>query len=124
MQDQVSKLISLGIPTLCINSAQNAESRRFAFSELNRSRIDARLMYVTPEMMVQSTQLRNALQKLYEKNLLARVVIDEAHCVSQWGHDFRPDYTQLGSIRDSFPNVPIMALTATANAQVKSASLF
>lgn len=92
MQDQVSKLLSIGVPTICLNSTQTSTQRKFAFAELNRPIPDAKLMYVTPEMMIQSKQFKNVLSALYQKKLLARFVIDEAHCVSQWGHDFRPDY--------------------------------
>ncbi|KAL2256883.1 hypothetical protein VTK26DRAFT_987 [Humicola hyalothermophila] len=76
------------------------------------------LLYVTPEMIVNNIRLKQGLATLYRKQKLARFAIDEAHCVSQWGHDFRPDYKALKYIRDAFPNVPVMALTATATQNV------
>ena len=63
-------------------------------------------------------ELLRMLQGLHHKRLLSRFVIDEAHCVSQWGHDFRPDYLNLRKIKDCFPDTPMMALTATATDQV------
>jgi bloom syndrome protein len=91
-----------------------------------------KLLYVTPEKIKQSPQFQNLLAKLHERGNLARVVIDEAHCVSQWGHEFRPDYKVLyfnmylifskgmSFWRETFPEVPIMALTATATDQVRA----
>ncbi|KAI8971288.1 ATP-dependent DNA helicase [Trametes punicea] len=74
---------------------------------------DIKLCYVTPEKIAKSKTFTSALEKLYRVNKLARFVIDEAHCVSQQGHDFRPDYQKLSILRQLFPNVPILALSAT-----------
>ena len=79
-----------------------------------------RLLYVTPEKISCSMQLLNAFTNLYERDLLRKFVIDEAHCVSQWGHDFRQDYTKLDMLRSRFPKVPFMALTATAAPHVRA----
>ncbi|KAF2278524.1 uncharacterized protein EI97DRAFT_465806 [Westerdykella ornata] len=78
------------------------------------------LLYVTPEMLGKSQRMLNAFKDLYNRGQLARVVIDEAHCVSQWGHDFRPDYKALGDVLRQFPGVPIIALTATATQLVQT----
>jgi bloom syndrome protein len=78
------------------------------------------VLYVTPEMLNKNQRMIGALQNLHSRNKLARFVIDEAHCVSQWGHDFRPDYKSLGDVISQFPGVPIIALTATATQLVQT----
>jgi bloom syndrome protein len=77
-----------------------------------------KLLYITPEKLNRSDAIKNLFITLYNARMLARFVIDEAHCVSQWGHDFRSDYLCLNSLRKNYPLVPIMALTATANQKV------
>ena len=77
-----------------------------------------KMLYITPEKFNKSSHMQNLLQKLSNSGLLSRFVIDEAHCLSQWGHDFRPDYLALSKLRPLCPNVPIMCLTATANQDV------
>jgi len=77
------------------------------------------LVLVTPEKVHKSGKLQDELQRLYQQNRLGRFVIDEAHCSSNWGHDFRPDYTQLGVLRQRWPSIPIMAVTATASDRVR-----
>lgn len=69
--------------------------------------------------MDKNIKVRNQLKSLYARNLINRFVIDEAHCVSKWGHDFRSDYLKLKFLRTEFPKVPILALTATATEEVR-----
>ncbi|KAF0288588.1 Bloom syndrome [Amphibalanus amphitrite] len=88
--------------------------------ELSQARPGVKLLYTTPEMVTASGRLRDALSSLYKRGLLSRLVVDEAHCVSQWGHDFRPDYKRLSELRRLFPDTPVMALTATATPRVRS----
>jgi len=119
MTDQVDHLHDLGIDATFINSELSAADRRDRFTALLEPHPTYRLLYVTPEAINQSQQMSNALDHLDARGKLARIVIDEAHCVSQWGHDFRPDYKLLDVLKQRFPNVPLMALTATANNTVK-----
>ena len=121
MQDQVDHLQKLKIQAFLINSEVTAEHRNFVFSALRGPKVEQfiQLLYVTPEMLSKSQALEKTFQQLYERGKLARIVIDEAHCVSQWGHDFRPDYKALGEVRKQYPGVPVMALTATATENVK-----
>lgn len=77
-----------------------------------------KLLYVTPERIVKGASTRSVFDELYQNEMLARFIIDEAHCVSSWGHDFRKDYAQLSLLKDEFPEVPIVALTATARKRV------
>lgn len=77
-----------------------------------------RLLYVTPEQCA-TEHFRKHLRAVYEQQELARIAVDEAHCISEWGHDFRPSFKELRFFRESFPDVPIICLTATATAQVR-----
>ncbi len=121
MEDQVQHLRDLKIQAFYLNSFSTPEHRRFILNALRDSRVDdfIQLLYVTPEMLNKSQVIVNAFRDLHARQRLARVVIDEAHCVSQWGHDFRPDYKALGDICRQFDGVPVMALTATATENVK-----
>jgi superfamily II DNA helicase RecQ len=78
-----------------------------------------RLLYLTPEKIINSKLLMSHLQRAYERHVFTRIVIDEAHCASQWGHDFRSDYSKLHILRTVFPRVPMMLVTATANTVVR-----
>lgn len=121
MSDQVDHLRKLNIRAATLNSDIKANDRREIMNHLRESCPEQfiELLYITPEMINLSETVQNALRQLHKNKKLARIVIDEAHCVSQWGHDFRPDYVALGKVRKLFPNVPYMALTATATENVK-----
>ncbi|EON97883.1 putative helicase musn protein [Phaeoacremonium minimum UCRPA7] len=120
MQDQVDHLNALNIIAKPFNGEMKKPARDMilgSFQERNPEHF-VQLLYVTPEMVNKSHAFCNGLMLLHRNNKLARIVIDEAHCVSQWGHDFRPDYKALGEFRRKFPSVPVMALTATATQNV------
>ena len=121
MEDQVTALKEKGINAVLLNGDTLAEDRRQIMRDLRAAghSNSINLLYVTPEMVNKSEAIMEIFTHLYSKNLLARLVIDEAHCVSQWGHDFRPDYKELGRLRPKFPGLPVMALTATATENVK-----
>ena len=121
MQDQVDHLQKLKIQALFVNSEVTAEHRRLVMGCLKDSNPHkfCQLLYITPEMINKSQAMVSAFRHLYDRRRLARIVIDEAHCVSQWGHDFRPDYKLLGEVRQQFQGVPVIALTATATENVK-----
>ncbi|EME77960.1 uncharacterized protein MYCFIDRAFT_216933 [Pseudocercospora fijiensis CIRAD86] len=122
MQDQVEHLRKLGVQATLINSETSREERDLIMDALwdREPERMVQLLYVTPEMLGKSEKMLRTFEGLHRKRKLARIVIDEAHCVSQWGHDFRPDYKNLGEVRQRFPGVPVMALTATATEIVKS----
>lgn len=121
MEDQVFHLQKLKIQAWMINGDSTLDERNLVMNALRGPAPESFvvLLYITPEMLGNSTAIVNALKNLHAGGGLARIVIDEAHCVSQWGHDFRPDYKALGEIRSQFRGVPVMALTATATENVK-----
>ena len=121
MEDQVQHLRKLSIQAFLINSETTREEKNAIHEALRENHVEEflQLLYVTPEMLSKNQSMINTFERLYKRQKLARLVIDEAHCVSQWGHDFRPDYKLLGDVRRKFPNIPVMALTATATENVK-----
>ncbi|MCQ4347944.1 DNA helicase RecQ [Pseudomonas stutzeri] len=112
MDDQVATLDELGVAAVALNSTQTPDEQREIAERLRRGEI--KLLYLAPERLVQPRMLA-FLQHLK----VALFAIDEAHCVSQWGHDFRPEYLQLGQLAELFPDVPRIALTATADKRTR-----
>jgi len=112
MDDQVAALTKRNLPATCIHSMLTREEREARLKAVVDGKI--KLLYVTPERF----RVGDFLQKMQGLDV-QRLAIDEAHCLSQWGHDFRPDYQRLGEVREALGNVPCLALTATATPQVQ-----
>jgi ATP-dependent DNA helicase RecQ len=112
MQDQVAALRQLGVKAAFLNSSLDAGEARAVLKEFQEQKLD--LLYVAPERLL----MPHMLERL-DQAKIALFAIDEAHCVSQWGHDFRPEYLQLSVLHERFPSVPRIALTATADPQTR-----
>ncbi len=112
MQDQVDTLKQLGVRAACLNSTLEWQEVRDIERQLFSRELD--LLYIAPERLLNDRSL-GMLDRLSEMRQIALFAIDEAHCVSQWGHDFRPEYLQLSALHERYPHVPRIALTATAD---------
>jgi len=112
MQDQVAALERLGVAAACLNSSMGAAEQAAVTRRLQGGEL--RLLYVAPERVLQP----RTVEALVSASI-SLIAIDEAHCVSQWGHDFRQDYLELGALAEHFPGVPRMALTATADERTR-----
>ena len=117
MQDQVDALKQLGVRAAFLNSSQDADEAREITTLLMRGHLQ--IVYVAPERLLMSSFLA-LLDEIEEGAGIALFAIDEAHCVSQWGHDFRPEYRKLTVLHERFPQVPRIALTATADAPTRA----
>ena len=119
MEDQLMALKQLNIHEASLLCASTTPEQLKAVQDsMTSSNRSMRLLYVTPEKLAKSKRFMNRLEKAYTAKCLDRIVIDEVHCCSQWGHDFRPDYKFLGVMKRQFPGVPILGLTATATQDV------
>ncbi len=113
MKDQVDSLVELGLSATCINSTINPSEQRSRMAQMEAGEYD--LVYIAPERLRQASFV-NAVQK----SNLALLAVDEAHCISEWGHDFRPDYARLGDFRERIGSPQTIALTATATPKVRA----
>ncbi|MGB5195558.1 MAG: RecQ family ATP-dependent DNA helicase, partial [Candidatus Deferrimicrobium sp.] len=113
MKDQVDALVANGVSAASYNSAMDETESRRVLAQLHAGTLD--LLYVAPERL-----MSDAFLGRLAGIRIGLFAIDEAHCVSQWGHDFRPEYVRLGKLRSLFPDVPMIALTATADPQTRA----
>ena len=116
--DQVKALQDKGIKAELMNGDLGIRKKKELFDELKKKVPSIKLLYTTPEMLLVNEETRPIMNSLYENGLISRIVLDEAHCISTWGHDFRPHYLKVKLLKDFFPETPIAALTATATEKV------
>uniref|UniRef100_H2Z5E0 ATP-dependent DNA helicase n=1 Tax=Ciona savignyi TaxID=51511 RepID=H2Z5E0_CIOSA len=118
MEDQLLGLRNLGIEARSLNASSTKEEVKHVHQSMTSQSPSFRLLYVTPEKISKSKRFMAQLEKCYKAGNLSRIAIDEVHCASQWGNDFRPDYKILGILKRQFPNTPIIGLTATSTDKV------
>ena len=123
MYDQLEHMARISVAACTINSKMSTDQQNSVLKDLTSVQPLTKLLYVTPEQTA-TDFFRRTLRSLNDRHLLGYFVVDEAHCVSQWGHDFRPTYLKLGSLRQLMPSVPCIALTATATNMVGLTAVF
>lgn len=110
MKDQVNTLRAKGVEAACLNSTIGVSERLDTLEKIENQQL--KVLYLAPERFFGE---ENELMELLKSVKVSLIAVDEAHCISQWGHDFRPEFLQLGELRNKFPGVPVIALTATAD---------
>lgn len=118
MEDQVIALENYNVDAVMLNASTDRNRVTAVQNAMTDKTATMKLLYVTPEKLAKSKRFMAKLEKMYAMGRFSRLVIDEVHCCSQWGHDFRPDYKFLGIMKRQFPEVPILGLTATATKNV------
>lgn len=119
MEDQVSGMRERGVPAAAVNASRSGAEQRGILDEVERGEVH--ILYLSPERVNRSAELRQRLREMIRQGRVTRVVFDEAHCLSEWGHDFRPDYRQvLSRLEQMGLKVPVTALTATATPRVRT----
>jgi bloom syndrome protein len=108
----------LSVPAARLGSTIKGAEKQVVIDDLESKDPELRLVYVSPELLA-TVETSELLEMLYLRNKLSMFAIDECHCISSWGHDFRPAYLKLGKLKQRFPKVPMMALTATATKRVR-----
>ena len=118
IENQVTQLQERGIKAMALNSKTTSHERKEILTDLHHKTPTIKLLYVTPELVARQ-HFRSELDTLCKFNKISLVAVDEVHCVSEWGHDFRPDYLKLGELRAALSDVPWLGLTATATPHVQ-----
>lgn len=120
IEDQVHFLRQKGISCIGLSSQVPVIELKGIYSEMQDDYPHYKIIFITPERVIQSSKFMNALKAMYRKGNLQRFVIDEAHCISEWGHDFRKDYRRLSVFKEEFPDIPILAMSASCTPSVRS----
>ncbi|KAJ1164916.1 hypothetical protein NDU88_005348 [Pleurodeles waltl] len=118
MEDQLMVLEQLGVSATSLNASSSKEHVKWVHNEMIDKSSKLKLIYVTPEKIAKSKMFMSKLEKAHEAGRLTRIAVDEVHCCSQWGHDFRPDYKLLGILKRLFPSASLIGLTATATSNI------